>query len=109
MEDIYANDVVCKNCHKKTVKGHIVRDGFTIRTWECKGCNKVWHHPLDANEYLKFAKLRQKNFKVKLRKVGNSFAATIPQEIVEFGGIPKAGKTIEMHLEAANKVALMLK
>jgi uncharacterized Zn finger protein len=109
MKDVYENEIVCKNCNKNTVKGQIVRDGFKIRTWECKKCGKIWNHPLDANEYLKFNKLKQKNFKVKLRKVGNSFSATIPNEIIEFEGVKKQGIIVNMQLEAAAKVAIKLK
>ena len=109
MKDVYENDILCKNCKKKTVKGQIVRDGFKIRTWECQKCGKIWHHPLDTNEYLKFNKLKQKHFKVKLRRVGNSFSATIPNEIIEFEGIKDKGRLIDMQLEAANKVAMKLK
>ena len=109
MKDAFENDILCRACNKKTVKGHIVRNDFKIRTWECKKCGKIWHHPLDTNEYLKFNKLRQKHFKVKLRRVGNSFSATIPNEIIDFEGIKSEGKLIDMQLESANKVALNLK
>ncbi len=109
MKDIYENDILCRKCNTKTVKGHIVRDGFKIRTWECQKCGKIWHHPLDANEYLKFNKLKQKNFKVKLRKVGNSFTATIPNEIIEFERIKKEGELVSIQLEAVNKVSIKLK
>jgi len=109
MNDIYENEIMCKKCNKKTEKGMIIKDGFKIRTWECKKCGRIWHHPLDANEYLKFNKLKQKQFKVKLRKVGNSFSATIPNEIIEFEGIKKEGRVINMQLEAADKVSIRLK
>ena len=108
MKDVYENDILCKNCKKKTIKKHIVRDGFKIRTWECQKCGKIWHHPLDANEYLKFNKLKQKNFKVKLRKVGNSFSATIPSKIIEFRRVRDKGEMIDLQLEKVNKVALNL-
>ena len=109
MEDVYENDIVCKRCGKKTIKGSIIRDGIAIRTWECGGCGKIWHHPLDTNEYLKFAKLKNKHFKSKLRKVGNSFSATIPNEIIEFEGIKKEGKIVDLQFESAKKVAIWLK
>lgn len=109
MKDVYENDILCKVCKKKTIKGQMIRDGFKIRTWECQKCGKIWHHPLDTNEYLKFNKLKQKHFKIKLRKVGNSFSATIPNEIMEFEGIKNKGRLIDMHLESANKVAIKLK
>ena len=108
MRDVYENNIVCKKCRKVTIKSHIIKEGFKIRTWECKKCGRMWHHPLDSNEYLKFSKLRQKEFKVKLRKVGNSYSATIPQEIVEFEGIQKEGIILRMQLEAADTIAIKL-
>jgi len=41
-------------------------------------------HPSDILEYEKFKELRQKDFKVKMRIVGNSYAVSIPKEIVSF-------------------------
>ena len=109
MKDIYENDILCKNCKISTAKGHLVKDGFKIRTWECRKCGKVWYHPLDSNEYLKFNKLKKRQFKVKLRKVGNSFSATIPQDIIEFEGIKKEGIILNMRLESADTIAIKLK
>ena len=109
MKDIYENEIICKSCEKNTVKGYIIKDGFKIRMWECRNCDKIWHHPLDANEYLKFNKLKQKHFKVKLRRVGNSFSATIPNEIIEFEGVKKEGKIIDMCLESVGKLSIRLK
>ena len=94
MKDAYENDILCKSCDEKTVKGNIVRDGFKIRTWECKKCGKIWHHPLDANEYLKFNKLKQKKFKVKLRKVGNSFSALFQFELELLEDLDKLVQTM---------------
>jgi len=48
------------------------------------------------NEYLKFSKLKQKHFKVKLRRIGNSFSATIPNEIIEFKGVKKEGTSFSL-------------
>lgn len=108
MKDAYENDILCKTCNRKTVKGSMIRDDFKIRTWECIKCDKIWHHPLDMNEYLKFNKLKQKHFKIKLRRVGNSFSATIPYEIIEFKGVKDKGNIIDVQLEKVNKVALNL-
>lgn len=109
MKDVYENYILCKNCKVETVKGEINKEGFKIRTWECQRCGKTWHHPLDSNEYLKFNKLKQKHFKVKLRKVGNSFSATIPNEIIEFENIKEEGRLIDMQLESASRLAVKLK
>ena len=41
-------------------------------------------HPKDEQEYNDFANLKKKNFSVKMRFVGNSYAVSIPKEIVDF-------------------------
>lgn len=108
MNDLYETELMCNTCKKKTVKSSIEKGGFIIRTWECASCGKTWHHPLDAQEYLKFNKLKKQQFEVKLRKVGNSFAATIPNEIITFEGLEE-GTTVRMQLESANKVTIILR
>jgi len=60
------------------------REGFQIRAWRCKDCQKVWPHPLDQQEYENFKQLQNKEFKVKLRLVGNSYTVSIPREIIDF-------------------------
>ena len=50
-------------------------------------CDKCGHkiiHPNDQAEYDKFINLKNKNFVVKMRLVGNSYAVSIPKEIVSF-------------------------
>jgi len=54
MNDLFETELVCNTCKKKTVKGSIKKGGFTIRTWECATCDKIGHHPSDAQDYLKF-------------------------------------------------------
>ncbi len=61
-----------------------IKDGFKIRTLECPECKKQWYHPLDLQRYKNFRTLRDKEFRVKLRMVGNSFCVSIPKEIIEF-------------------------
>jgi hypothetical protein len=41
-------------------------------------------HPEDEDEYNRFKKLKEKEFRVKMRVVGNSYAVSIPKEIVSF-------------------------
>ncbi len=83
MGDIFESTILCENCNQKTSKGFIMKDGFQIRKWECNSCGKVWYHPLDTEEYKNFQKLKNKTFEVKLRMVGNSYAISIPREIIE--------------------------
>ena len=41
-------------------------------------------HPVDEQEYNKFINLRNKEFQVKMRVVGNSYTVSIPKEIISF-------------------------
>ncbi len=84
MADISSATIVCDNCNLKTEKGYIEREGFQIRTWNCPKCKNAWEHPADLQEFENFKKLKQKEFSVKLRLVGNSYAISIPKEIIEF-------------------------
>ncbi len=50
----------------------------------CPKCNEKIIHPSDETEYNKFTDLKNKEFHVKMRLVGNSYAVSIPKEIVSF-------------------------
>jgi len=63
---------------------NLVKNGFTFRAVECKLCNERVIHPEDKIEYENYQKLRNKQFNVKLRMVGNSYTVSIPKEIVKF-------------------------
>jgi len=65
-------------------KAQIVKNGFLFRTLICPKCKAKIIHPLDEQEYNKFINLKNKEFKVKMRLVGNSYAVSIPKEIVSF-------------------------
>ena len=84
MADIYNTTILCEDCNRKTIKSYIIKEGYKIRTWECTICGKRWFHPLDLQEYNNFEKLKQKEFRVKLRFVGNSYIVSIPREIIDF-------------------------
>jgi hypothetical protein len=62
----------------------IERNGFKLRTVRCNNCKNQIIHPEDLKEYEDFQNLKKKNFKVKLRYVGNSYAVSIPREIIDF-------------------------
>ncbi|MBU2639025.1 MAG: hypothetical protein KJ955_08685, partial [Nanoarchaeota archaeon] len=97
--------IVCGDCHKATVKGELRKDGFTIRAWKCPKCGKVWRHPLDMSEYEKFKLLRQRDFEVKLRQVGNSWTVSIPKEIIQFEDV-KATKVVRLSLDNPGRVSI---
>ena len=82
--DIFDNKILCKNCNTAMNKAKIVKNGFVFRAVICPKCNSKIIHPVDEQEYNKFINLRNKQFRVKMRLVGNSYAVSIPKEIVLF-------------------------
>src|SRR3989344_3746813 len=82
--DIFENKILCKNCEKEMQKANLVRSGYILRALVCKNCNEKIIHPVDEERYDKFINLRNKEFNVKMRLVGNSYAVSIPKEIVSF-------------------------
>lgn len=84
MADIFENIVVCKNCGKEMRKVFIVKNGFKMRGWQCYKCKQQIIHPKDLEDYKKFKELKKKEYEVKLRIVGNSYAVSIPKEIINF-------------------------
>lgn len=65
-------------------KAKIIKNGYLFRVVICPKCNDKIMHPVDEQEYNKFINLKNKEFKVKMRLVGNSYAVSIPKEIVSF-------------------------
>lgn len=101
MADIFDEIVSCSKCGKKMGKIIIDKNGFKMRALECKKCGKYIYHPADVEEYKKFQELKQRPFNVKLRMVGNSYAVSIPREIIELER--------EMHKEMAKQMERMNK
>ncbi len=84
MTDIFDNTILCKNCNAKMQKAGIQKNGFLLRAVICPECGDKVIHPNDEQEYNRFMNLRNKEFHVKMRLVGNSYAVSIPKEIVSF-------------------------
>jgi ssDNA-binding Zn-finger/Zn-ribbon topoisomerase 1 len=84
MADIFDNTILCRKCNTKMQKAQIARNGFLFRALICPKCNEKIIHPADEAEYNKFINLKNKEFHVKMRLVGNSYAVSIPKEIVLF-------------------------
>ena len=82
--DIFDNTILCKNCNSEMQKAEIHKNGFLLRAIICEYCNEKILHPVDEQNYNKFINLRNKEFSVKMRMVGNSYAVSIPKEIVSF-------------------------
>lgn len=86
MQDIFENTILCKHCQEKMQPSQIVKKGFILRSLKCEPCKNIIIHPEDLKEYENFQNLKKKQFKVKLRYVGNSYAVSIPREIIDFMG-----------------------
>ena len=84
MHDIFDNTILCSKCNVKMQKAQITKNGFVFRAMVCPKCNEKLIHPVDEQEYNKFINLKNKEFRVKMRLVGNSYAVSIPKEIVLF-------------------------
>ncbi len=84
MADIFDNQILCNKCDNKMQRGEVVRNGFVLRVLVCPDCREKLVHPVDEQEYNKFINLKNKEFRVKMRIVGNSYTVSIPKEIVSF-------------------------
>ena len=84
MPDIFDSKILCNKCETKMEKQNIAKNGFLLRAMVCPKCKDRVIHPVDEQEYNKFINLKNKEFHVKMRLVGNSYAVSIPMEIVSF-------------------------
>jgi hypothetical protein len=84
MTDIFDNTILCKKCNTKMQKAQLVKNNFLFRVMVCPKCHEKIIHPVDEQEYERFNNLKNKEFHVKMRLVGNSYAVSIPKEIVSF-------------------------
>jgi DNA-directed RNA polymerase subunit M/transcription elongation factor TFIIS len=82
--DIFDNTILCNKCNTKMQKAKIVKNNFIFRAVVCPKCGEKIVHPNDEVEYGRFTTLKNKEFHVKMRLVGNSYAVSIPKEIVSF-------------------------
>jgi hypothetical protein len=84
MKDVFDYQVLCRKCGLVMKQDTIAKNGFELRLLKCVDCGEKLIHPGDLKDYENFSNLQNKVFKVKLRLVGNSYAVSIPKEIVEF-------------------------
>jgi len=82
--DIFDNKILCSKCNTRMENAQIAKNGFMLRVVVCPKCNEKIIHPVDEREYSRFINLRNKEFQVKMRLVGNSYTVSIPKEIVSF-------------------------
>jgi len=62
----------------------VEKNGFKLRALKCDKCKNQLLHPQDLKEFEDFQIIKRKQFHVKLRFVGNSYAVSIPREIIDF-------------------------
>tara|TARA_Y100000310_G_scaffold345673_1_gene468098 strand:+ start:2895 stop:3242 length:348 start_codon:yes stop_codon:yes gene_type:complete len=108
MNGIDKATILCDKCNVKAEKSTVNKNECTLRSWKCPSCNNEWVHPVDIREYEKFKQMHQKQFHVKLRIVGNSYAVSIPREIIDFqeSMFEELNDIISMSLECPEKLSL---
>ncbi len=108
MEDIFDNIILCNKCNKKMKPSLLSRNGFNLRIVKCENCGKSIIHPEDKKEYEEFVRLKQKEYNVKMRMVGNSYAVSIPREIVDFMQEQESmmNNMVKLCFEEAGKIRL---
>ena len=84
VNDIFDNTILCNTCNSRMEKTQLAKNGFLLRALVCPKCQEKVIHPSDQAEYERFVDLKNKEFRVKMRLVGNSYAVSIPMEIVSF-------------------------
>lgn len=109
MSDIFDNAILCKKCSKVMKPVLISKNGFNLRAIKCDKCNEAIVHPADKAEYENFMRLKQKEFEVKMRMVGNSYAISIPREIVDFMKEQEnmINDMVKLSFDNANRLSLM--
>jgi DNA-directed RNA polymerase subunit RPC12/RpoP len=122
--DLFDNTILCKDCGKNMKQISLEKDGFRLRALKCPSCSNQIFHPSDVEELKRFNSLKNRQFQVKLRLVGNSYTVSIPREIVNFMNddendlhskinehMTKQMETMEkfvtLAMEEANRISLM--
>jgi hypothetical protein len=106
--DIFDNKILCNKCEKVMKQVLISKNGFNLRALKCEKCSEVIVHPSDKQEYEEFMALKQKDFEVKMRMVGNSYAVSIPREIVDFMRAQESmiNDMVKLSFEQAGRLSL---
>lgn len=84
MEDLFNKKILCDECERVMKPSLISKNGFNLRVLKCDKCNEIIVHPTDEKEYEEFIRLKNKEYEMKMRRVGNSYTVSIPMEIVSF-------------------------
>lgn len=109
MTDIFDTTILCKNCNKGMKNILISKNGFNLRAVKCDKCGDTIVHPADKKEYEEFIALKNKEYAVKMRMVGNSYAVSIPREIVDFMKEQERvmNDMVRLSFEEAGRISLM--
>lgn len=109
MKDIFDNTILCSHCNKAMKPTLLSKNGFNLRIVKCPKCGEIIVHPEDKNEYENFIRLKEKDFNVKMRMVGNSYAVSIPREIVDFMKDQESrfNDMVKLSFDQLGKVSLM--
>jgi hypothetical protein len=109
MVDLFDNKILCKDCNIQMQKIFVFKQGFRLRALQCPKCKQKTIHPQDIEEFKKFDEIKHKDFKVKLRIVGNSYAVSIPKEIINFMSEQEKAMDdmVRLCFEEAGKLSLM--
>jgi len=87
MDKLDGMKITC-SCGGRTEKKITKWKGIPVRAWKCKKCGEEIIHPLDAERALIIAKaIKNKEFSVKVRRVGKSLTMTIPQKLAKFADL----------------------
>lgn len=84
MRDIFDTKIVCEKCNVEMKKEEFIDKGVRLRSVKCSNCGERIIHPQDLSLLNHFNDLKNRNFVVKLRVVGNSHTISIPKEMVDF-------------------------
>ena len=105
MADIYESTILCGKCDTKLEKAYAIRNGFKLRIWHCPNCKGQIIHPHDEQLHRQFLELQRREFEVKLRQVGNSWAVSIPKEIIKFEEVTET-KVIKMSMDEPGRLSI---
>ncbi|MBI2105878.1 hypothetical protein HYT56_03515 [Candidatus Woesearchaeota archaeon] len=111
MSDLFNARVLCDDCDTKMEKTEVIKNGFCVRALECNNCGKTYLHPEDEQKLEHFSKIRNKQFQVKLRMVGNSYTVSIPREIIDYQDEiqKKLNNMLFMALEEPEKLSIFFR